>query len=119
MFYFFVKLRVQEFGIASKSVYPALTDGRPSTMSGYGEYQSRYKYSLKLETGGQVLSQISEMTQKEIQEFVNKSLGLMTSGCEQCVFSDRLFCEKHGRPVKVGETRCEYFKQRPSYALQF
>jgi len=87
-------------------------------MSESDDYKSRYRYNLRLEAGGLVTVQNTELTQKDIQEFVNMSLGLMTGGCEQCVFSDRLFCQKHGRPVKPGESRCEFFKQRPSSVFQ-
>jgi hypothetical protein len=59
------------------------------------------------------------MTQKEIQGFVDMSLGLMTAGCEQCVYSQRLFCEKLGRPVKVQDSRCNFFKRRPAAALRY
>ena len=83
-------------------------------MSCEEEYQARFRYSFRLEAGGRVTAEGSEMTQKEIQEFVNSSLGLMTGGCELCEHYDRLFCKKLGRPVKVGEGRCEYFTRRPS-----
>jgi hypothetical protein len=83
------------------------------------QFKARYSYSLRLDTQGQVFTESSEMTKKEIQEFVDRSLGLMTAGCEQCVYSQRLFCEKLGRPVKVGDTRCSFFSRRPSAALQY
>jgi hypothetical protein len=88
-------------------------------MSEFDDFKSRYKYSLRLESGGQVLAQSTEMTQKDIQEFVNISLGLMTGGCEQCLNNKGLYCEKLGRPLKPQEARCEHFKQRPSAAFQY
>ena len=81
------------------------------------EYPARYKYSLRLEAGGQISCESSEMTGKEVQDFVNSALGLMTAGCEQCVHSQRLFCDKLGQPVKVRDARCEYFSRRPSAAV--
>jgi hypothetical protein len=81
------------------------------------EYPARYKYSLRLEAGGEISSESTEMTGKQVQDFVNSALGLMTAGCEQCVHSQRLFCQKLGRAVKVRDARCEYFLRRPSAAV--
>ena len=58
------------------------------------------------------------MSNKEVQNLVNTTLGLLTAGCEQCIYSQRLFCEKLRRPVKVRGTRCESFSRRPSSCLQ-
>jgi len=88
-------------------------------MSEYEGGQARFKYSLRLSTEGQVFAESSEMTKKEVQDFVNASLGLLTAGCEQCVYSERLFCQKLGRPVKVKDTRCEFFRRRPTAAYQY
>jgi len=65
-----------------------------------------------------VSTESSELTQKEIQEFVDASLGLMTGGCEQCVNSQGQFCLKLGRPVKAQDASCDFFTRRPSVALQ-
>jgi len=99
-------------GISSPTI-----EAQSSRMPRSEEYPARYKYSLRLEAGGQISSESSEMTGKEIQDFVKSALGLMTAGCEQCVHSQRLFCEKRGRSVKVRDARCEYFSRRPSAAV--
>ena len=88
-------------------------------MSVSGRFRARYSYTLRLEAGGQVSTESSELTKKEIQEFVDASLGLMTGGCEQCVHSQGQFCEKLGQPVKGQDARCDFFTRRPSAAFQY
>jgi hypothetical protein len=88
-------------------------------MSASEEFRTGYRYSLRMDTRGQTFAESSEMTKKEIQVLVSKTLGLMTSGCETCVYSQRLFCEKLRRPVKAGDTRCEFFSRRPSAAVEY
>ena len=86
-------------------------------MSASGKYRARYTYSFQLDAKGQVFTEGSEMTKKDVQEFVDEALGLMTAGCELCVHSQRMYCEKLGRPLKVLESRCEFFSRRPSANL--
>ena len=57
-------------------------------------------------------------SKKAIQNFVNSALGLMTGGCEVCVYSRRLYCENLKRPINVGDTRCESFSRRPAAVIQ-
>jgi hypothetical protein len=83
------------------------------------KFRARYSYRLRLDAGGQISAESSELTKKEIQAFVDISLGLMTAGCEQCIHSQGPFCEKLGRQVKVQDARCEFFMRRPSAVLQY
>jgi hypothetical protein len=43
---------------------------------------------------------------------IKQSLLLLTGGCEITPRRDGYFCEKHGRPVKEGESRCDYLSDR-------
>ena len=43
---------------------------------------------------------------------IKQSLLLLTGGCEVAPRQDGYFCEKHGRPVKKGENRCDYLADR-------
>jgi hypothetical protein len=48
---------------------------------------------------------------------MKQSLLLLTGGCEISLRPDGYFCEKHGRPVKKGESRCGYLADRFSTAV--
>jgi hypothetical protein len=76
-------------------------------------HQLRYRYRFWSGPNGSG-SESSEESKKEVQQFVNASLGLLTAGCEICVHSQRLFCERLRRPARIGDSRCEYFARRPT-----
>jgi hypothetical protein len=48
---------------------------------------------------------------------IKQSLLLLTGGCEIVPHEDGYRCEKHGRPVKSGESRCDYLADRFSAAV--
>ena len=106
--------KCRKIGICS-----SLIRAQSNRMPTPGKFQARYSYCLRMDAGGQVSAESSELTKKEIQEFVDISLGLLTAGCEQCVHSNGLFCEKLGRPFKAQDTRCEFFTRRSSAPLQY
>ena len=60
---------------------------------------------------------LDDHEKKEIQSFVNATLGLMTAGCEVCKYSNGPYCDKLRRPVKLGDSRCQLFERRPSAQL--
>jgi hypothetical protein len=74
----------------------------------------RFNYGITLAASTQDSEGDEGLSKKEVQNLVNTTLGLLTAGCEQCVYSQRLFCEKLMRPVKVRGTRCEFFSRRPT-----
>jgi hypothetical protein len=80
-------------------------------MSAPREGRIRYGCGFVLSEGG---GNSSERTKDEIALLVKRSLGLMTGGCELCVYSVKLFCEKYKKPVKIGDPRCASFSRRPS-----
>ena len=75
----------------------------------------KYNFSLK-ERSPQ--DDLDDTSKKAIQSFVNSALGLMTGGCEVCVYSRRMYCEKFHRPINVGDARCETFARRPAATIQ-
>ena len=99
-------------GNIAKSVYCRSPFIR--TVSTATQSRGRYGYGLWLATDTQDPARDEEMSKKEIQDLVNSTLGVMTAGCEQCVYSQRLFCEKLRRPVKVRDSRCDFFTRRQS-----
>ena len=88
-------------------------------MSAPQKFRARYEYSFRLDDRGKIFAKSSESTKKEIQEFVNASLGLMTGGCGQCAHFQRLYCEKQGRPVEAQDPRCDFFARRPGATIQY
>jgi hypothetical protein len=83
-------------------------------MSSGTETATRFRYGLWVPAGGRETRNGEEMSKEETMNFVRKSLGLLTAGCEQCQYSERLFCQKFKRPIKVADSRCESFARRPS-----
>ena len=87
---------------------------RSSKMSATARSRTEYTYGYWLPARSEDRPKDEEMSKDEVQSFVRTSLGLLTAGCEQCVYSERLFCSKQNRPVKVHDSRCELFVRRPS-----
>ena len=75
-----------------------------------------YNYVLSLKAKNPQ-EKLDDDEKKEMQNYVNATLGLMTAGCEVCSHSKGLFCDKLGRQVNLGDPRCEYFERRPSAKL--
>ena len=44
--------------------------------------------------------------------YVMQTIASLTGGCEICQFATGPYCKKHGRPIKVGDPRCEFFVRR-------
>jgi hypothetical protein len=105
-------------GNLTKPVNLVLPFSKPSGMSAVTQSRSLFKGRPWLACSRQEASQDDEASKKEIERFVMTTLGVMTAGCEQCVYSQRLFCEKLKRPIKVHDTRCEFFTRRPSFSLK-
>lgn len=77
------------------------------------EAPRRYKYTFSRNANFHD-SESGIGSRKEMQDFVNATLGLMTGGCEICVYSNRLYCEKCKKLVRAGQARCEFFVRRPA-----
>jgi len=90
-----------------------LVGGRLSEgpMSAAGERKAGYGRSFVV-NGSEEDS--SGESKDRIELLVRRSLGLMTGGCELCVYSVKLFCEKYKKPVKIGDPRCASFSRRQS-----
>ena len=87
---------------------------RPNKMSATTGSRTEYTYGYWLPARSEDRPRDEELTKDEVQNFVRTSLGLLTAGCEQCIYSERLFCSKQNRPVKVHDSRCELFVRRQS-----
>jgi hypothetical protein len=48
---------------------------------------------------------------------IKQSLLLLTGGCEITPRQDGYFCDKHGRPVREGESGCDYLADRFAAAV--
>jgi hypothetical protein len=83
-------------------------------MSSGTRQAQRYSYGLWRPATVQETVNSEEMSRDEALRFVKMSLGLLTAGCEQCEYSDRLFCTKYRKPIKVNDSRCESFERRPT-----
>ena len=72
---------------------------------------SRYSYSYKKEAQTPDEAQL-EASQTEDLRYVKETILLLTGGCEICQHSTGPYCNKHRRPVKPGDPRCEFFTRR-------
>lgn len=108
----------RDSGSLTKPVNLVLLFSKPSGMSAVTQSTSLFKGRPWLAGSRQDASQDDEASKKEIERFVITTLGVMTAGCEQRIYSQRLFCEKLKRPIKVHDTRCEFFTRRPSSSLK-
>jgi hypothetical protein len=84
----------------------------------------RYHYGLNIQTSFSNSFNPEEASVKDIQRFVDTTLGLLTGSCELCIHSHyvgtpSLYCEELNRPVKKGDPRCEHFVRRQSAELNF
>jgi hypothetical protein len=54
----------------------------------------------------------SEGAEYETLLSIKQTLILLTGGCEVAARQDGMYCEKHGRTLGKGETRCDYVTER-------
>jgi hypothetical protein len=54
----------------------------------------------------------SEASLAEDMRYIRETILNLTGGCEVCIYSVGPFCKKHGRPIKPGDPRCEFFARR-------
>lgn len=54
----------------------------------------------------------TEQTGVDVTYVVGASIDRLTRGCESCLYSSGLYCERTGQPVYKDGTRCEYFVRR-------
>jgi len=53
-----------------------------------------------------------EESQIEELRYVRETILLLTGGCEICQHSTGPYCNKHQRPIRPGDPRCEFFARR-------
>ncbi|HEV2139200.1 MAG TPA: hypothetical protein VGR53_10195 [Nitrososphaerales archaeon] len=70
-----------------------------------------FAYSYHREERGLHEAQ-SETSQTEDLRYIRETILMLTGGCEVCQYSVGPFCKKHGRPIELGDPRCEYFVRR-------
>ncbi len=71
-------------------------------------------YSYKYSTGTTVSSESKRPSESEVKDLlsIRQTLLLLTGGCNIAEREEGLFCEKHGRMLGAGQSRCDYLTER-------
>jgi hypothetical protein len=86
-----------------------------------GESRKTYVYNFRSfprhgdDPGADQADQADQDDQENLLS-IKQSLLLLTGGCDISERQDGLFCEKHGRPLRPGESRCDFVVERFSRA---
>jgi hypothetical protein len=81
------------------------------------EHKKRYVHTFRTTGRKQNNREAIDKASYESLLSMKQSLLLLTGGCEISPRREGYFCEKHGRAVKQGESRCDYLANRFSAAI--
>jgi len=71
-----------------------------------------YSYSSVFKSDEARGSRLAEQSLSESLQFVKQTLIQLTETCNAVESSTGAYCEKHGRPMEPGRTRCDYLVER-------
>jgi hypothetical protein len=83
------------------------------------EEQEHKRYVYTFRTAGRKQNNPEAIDKASYESLLSIKQGLfmLTGGCEIYSRREGYFCKKHGRPVKQGESRCDYLANRFSAAV--
>ena len=77
-----------------------------------GGEEAPAEYSYRYHADAKPKDTRSDAQVAEDMRYIEQTILNLTGGCEICQHSSGPFCTKHQRPIKPGDTRCEFFARR-------